>query len=262
MRFIALTFFLLLGCVGSGYVVDVADLTQAPDLDATALETGGLAVLGFVGELPDMHESHAKLSGELAHALALWLPNVPLEKPSSMHGPVFDVARERLSAGSLSDFPFAGLRELTDGKRFLVVAELRSNEVIHTEAESDDEDTYCTTRALRVRYRLIDLEQRRVAFQGVVGRRDKDCNEKPRSKSDNFLAAAIVDTLMGALLERYPAAPNSLWLVRKAARDFASLLPGAREPAEGAVVAKPAARPKARAPLPQAKHSGRTSPTS
>lgn len=249
MRTIALTFLLLLGCAASGVVVDVADLTRAPDFDEKALKSGGLAVLGFVGELPDMHESHEQLSNELAYTLSLWLPDVPITRRGTQSGPAVELARERLAAGSLTDFPFDALRELTHGTRYLVAAELRSNEVIHTEAESSDEDTYCTTRAIRVRYRLLDLAQKRAAFQGIVSQRSQDCNENSRGDSDT-LAAALVNIVVSVMQRTYPDAPKSVRLVRKASRDFASLLPGSKEPPEGA---KPKPRAPARAPLPQAK---------
>jgi hypothetical protein len=250
---------LLLACISSGQLVQLSGLSTQPDFDEKRLRAGGVAVFGFEGEVEGVDAvTRDKLEYPLFAALHTWHPELPLTGAKTVratleqHGANTNV-QAMLATDRISELPFSLLRQAARGRRLLVSAQLKSNEVIQTSASSDDEYEYCTTRAIAVRYRVLDLAAQRSLWQGVIRQSDQDCSTNPRSNGaakasgvGGFFAAMLSDALSdaatSAVFGTYPQPPSLFAVAAAAATDFASVLPGAAEPKTSSSRPHPAAR--------------------
>lgn len=193
MRFVAplLLLFLLLACVASGQAVRLSGLRTTPGLDGARFRTGGVAVLGFVGPLEGVGvASRDQLDYPIYRALRDLHPTWPLVGAKTVRASLVqsvdvDQVETLLAESRSGELPYDLLLSASRGKALLTVATLAANQVIKTEAEADDEITYCTTRAVAVRYRIFDLERRTVAWDGVISQDGQRCNTNSRSNSSS-----------------------------------------------------------------------------
>jgi hypothetical protein len=238
---LVLLLLLLAGCAVSGQMVDLSEVTVREGFDERALK-GGVAILGFHFAATDLPAGDRdQLDYPLFQALQAHLPQVSVTGAKTVRARladagVHDLATAAFVSGRLHELPYAQLRERLAPRRLLLWAHLESHVVVKTDASDDDSVAYCSTRAIRVRYRLVDMAAQAPLWEGVVARQDQDCRSNPRSntrgaKGRGILAAALVDVLTDTLTDSvfgtYPEPPSLGALAAQASRDLASQLPGA-----------------------------------
>jgi hypothetical protein len=233
---------ILLGCAASGYVIQLADLVQLPGFDAKALAQGGVAIFGFESAVPSGEPTFDdRLDYPLYLALRRFHPRLRLvgakTTRSALRGAgVHDSIGYLLASGRTAELPYDTMRR-TVPSRFVLSAQLVSDEIDTDHSSSRSRDTYCTTRGIRIRYRILDLAREQVAYQAVVRRNDEDCNTNTRSnatrnaRGKEIVGALLVDllfqTMSDAISGTYPAPSALPTLAAEAANDLASSLPGA-----------------------------------